>query len=97
MAFKRLSLRGFSKDYDIRRRVEDFNSSYGCSAALYRGRHLRRKVDEISSFVPAMSGVDAAKDLTMAFRDQLIERHSLQAEDEANYQAFLQRESGSNS
>ena len=92
MAFKRLSLRGFSRDYDIRRQVEGFGTRYICSATLYRGRHIRRKVDEISSFVSTMSGVAVAREMTETFRDQLVERHGLEEEVEAGYRAFeLQR------
>ena len=87
MAFKRFSLRGFSRGYDIRRQVEGFETRYICTATLYRGRHIRRKVDEISSFVPTMSGVAVAKEMTANFREQLIERHGLEDEVEAGYQA----------
>lgn len=78
MAFKRFSIRGFSSEFDIRREVEGFNTTYICQASLYRGRHIRRLVDRISTGVPTERGLSAATDKTWEFRDELIKRYGLE-------------------
>lgn len=78
MAFRRLSLRGFSSEFDIRLQINSFEQIYSCRATLYRGRHIRRRVDRISTGIPISAGIAAANDLTWEFRDRLIERHRLE-------------------
>ena len=80
MAFKRLSLRGFSSDYNIRRRVERYTDThYRCRATLYWGSHFRIKLDEIDSLSPYYGGMDAADELVDALRGQLVERYELES------------------
>lgn len=78
MAFRRFSLRGFRSEFDIRRQIDGFEQTYSCRATLYRGKHIRRKVDRISTGIPTSAGIAAAQDLTWEFRDILIERHRLE-------------------
>lgn len=79
MAFKRFSIRGFASQFDIRREIEGYNSSYICVATLYEGKHIRRKVDRISTGIPTERGISAAADKTWEFRDELIKRHRLES------------------
>ncbi len=78
MAFKRFSLRGFSSEFDIRRQIDGFEQTYLCRATLYRGKHVRRKVDRISTGLPTSAGIAEAQNLTWEFRDRLIARHRLE-------------------
>jgi len=77
MAFQRFSLRGFSDSFTVRRTVNLIGERYSCSAELYEGRHLRRRIDSIRSFVPAFSGEVAGDEMTAEFQRQLLERHGL--------------------
>lgn len=78
MAFRRFSLRGFSSEFYIRRQIDGFEQTYSCRTTLYRGKHILRKIDRISTGLPSSAGLAAAQDLTWEFRDRLIERHRLE-------------------
>lgn len=78
MTFRRFSLRGFRSEFDIRRQIDGFEQTYSCRATLYRGKHIRRKVDRISTGIPTSAGIATAQDLTWEFRDRLIARHRLE-------------------
>ena len=91
MAFRRFSLRGFSSEYTIRRQVEPSNGKYLVGAALYRGRHLRVKVDEISTGISQGEGLSAAEALAGEFRDKLVERYGLQHDGAISFGEALDR------
>lgn len=78
MAFQRISLKGFSSEFNVRQRVELYNGVYICWTTLYRGTHLRRKVDELVSKVTFEAGKDAALDRCWELREQLLDTHGLE-------------------
>ncbi len=77
MAFKFFSLKGFKSNYEVRRRIESLEGGYLCSATLYKGKHLRRQMDEVSSVVSYYAGLNEAHMATHDLRDILAERHGL--------------------
>lgn len=79
MAFRRFSLRGFPSEFDIRREIEGYNSSYICVATLYAGKHIRRRSDRISTGIPTERGIDAAWEKTWEFRNELLKRYRLES------------------
>jgi len=79
MAFQRISLKGFDSDFNVRRRVEIYGGTYICWSTLYRGKHLRRKVDELVSRTPLEFGREVALDRTWELRNELIAVHGLES------------------